>query len=193
VPLWTQTAGVAFTTRPIDNGVVYASKDFHDPLRGRRLMWGNVGDGASNAMTLPREVTWNGELGYKLEFAPLPEQEKLRTGLLRALNTTQLAPHAPVLLGGWKGGCSQIEVSIELGWSEHPTNVTLTLHEGGRSNASAAAVNFTLVCRPPTVGELPTPTSSSLSPDARATTFKPTLVPSLGRRVDRHVSRQLPS
>merc|ERR1712048_984353 len=79
--------GWATIDRP---GMIYASKDFYDPVKDRRIMWSWAHgypreitndtvplDKYFSVLTLAREITWNPEL-QMLQFSPIEEQQKLR-------------------------------------------------------------------------------------------------------------------
>jgi sucrose-6-phosphate hydrolase SacC (GH32 family) len=86
--------------RLLDSGVVYASKDFNDTVHNRRIMWGHAStsppgpEGTGNCMTLPREVTYDAELGQLL-FSPIAEQAELRNGTLTVPGDLVLKPNVP--------------------------------------------------------------------------------------------------
>ena len=64
-----------------DPGQMYAGKDFFDPVKQRRLLWGWASVQPNSTMTLVREITWNPVLG-QLEYPPLQEQDELRGAVL---------------------------------------------------------------------------------------------------------------
>merc|ERR1719181_2253447 len=68
----------------IDHGALYASKDFYDPVKERRINWGWARVPPASTQTLPREVTWNPELQI-LVHSPIEEQEQLRAGVIGSL------------------------------------------------------------------------------------------------------------
>ena len=76
--------------RKADHGEYYATKDFFDPVKKRRILWGWAVP-PLNAESLPREVTWNPEL-QQLCYAPLAEQDSLRAAPLAV-------PTVPLHLG----------------------------------------------------------------------------------------------
>jgi len=62
----------------IDTGRFYASKDFYDPVKNRRINWGwATTAGPTQVQTLPRDITWHPEL-QQLVYAPVEEQDTLR-------------------------------------------------------------------------------------------------------------------
>merc|ERR1719230_2239689 len=62
----------------IDQGALYASKDFYDPVKQRRINWGWARTaGPTNVQSMPREITWHPEL-QQLVFSPVEEQDSLR-------------------------------------------------------------------------------------------------------------------
>ena len=74
----------------MDVGNFYASKDFFDPVRNRRILWGwarGVGDG--DYQTLPREILWDEEL-QRLSFKPVDELAKLRRATLSSCGKAAL-------------------------------------------------------------------------------------------------------
>ena len=94
----------------LDQGASYASKDFLDPTRGRRLMWAwaTVGYGA---LTLPRELTYDSEL-QQLRVLPADELTSLRTRMLRSVPTATLN-NQELWIEGWEADIGrQIEVVV---------------------------------------------------------------------------------
>lgn len=62
----------------IDMGQFYASKDFYDPVKDRRINYGwATTAGPTNVQTMPREITWHPEL-QQLVHSPVEEQDSLR-------------------------------------------------------------------------------------------------------------------
>jgi len=60
-------------------GRFYASKDFYDPVKDRRINYGWAQTaGPTNVQTMPREITWHPEL-QQLVYSPVEEQDTLRT------------------------------------------------------------------------------------------------------------------
>ena len=78
----------------IDQGNFYASKDFYDPVKDRRINWGWAVVAPGSTLSLGREVVYNAEL-QQLEFAPLDEQKDLRTNQLVNMDKLQIVQ-------GWK-------------------------------------------------------------------------------------------
>jgi sucrose-6-phosphate hydrolase SacC (GH32 family) len=77
---FTATPGIAAGLKEtkIDMGRFYASKDFYDPVKDRRINWGWAQTaGPTNVQTMPREITWHPEL-QQLVYSPVDEQDKLR-------------------------------------------------------------------------------------------------------------------
>jgi len=113
---WTATPGVTFKETHIDKGNFYASKDFYDPVKDRRINWGWATVPPSSAQTLPRELTWNPEL-QQLVHSPVEEQDKLRGDALSDIKTTQLKANQPLSLGDFPphvGNQSEVEVSFAI-------------------------------------------------------------------------------
>jgi len=123
---WIATPGIAagLGDSRIDAGKYYASKDFYDPVKKRRINWGwafvNGGSTTENfpgkgVTTLPREVTWNPEL-QQLVHSPLEEQDLLRGEQLANLRGQDIAANTTVSLGKWPesiGNQSEVEVIFE--------------------------------------------------------------------------------
>jgi len=103
----------------IDQGPLYASKDFWDPIKSRRINWGwsMAIDFAPIMATqsLPRAVTWHPEL-QQLVYSPLDEQDELRTAKLAVVSNVALAPNQtlPLRLPWGVGRQAEVEVSFTL-------------------------------------------------------------------------------
>ena len=72
----------------IDQGNFYASKDFYDPVKKRRINWGWAQVSPGSTLTLGREVVYNEEL-EQLEYLPLDEQKDLRMKQLTNIDKPQ--------------------------------------------------------------------------------------------------------
>merc|ERR1712226_1235090 len=94
-------------------GMIYASKDFYDPVKKRRIMWSWAHgyprritnatlplDKYFSVLTLAREITWNPDLQL-LQFAPIEEQQLLRGKRLCELNNQELVANEYHSLGNW--------------------------------------------------------------------------------------------
>ena len=79
VPLYPAGGGSA-TVALDDPGATHASKDFWDPVRGRRVMWVWAKGAAAphGAQTVPREVTFDPRTG-RLNYLPVRELVSLRS------------------------------------------------------------------------------------------------------------------
>ena len=55
----TAAAEVTICGMNADVGQMYAGKDFYDPVKGRRLLWGWAAIQPNSTMTMLREITWN--------------------------------------------------------------------------------------------------------------------------------------
>ena len=151
-------------SRLLDYGLVYASKDFFDPVFQRRIMWGHVstGDDTGNCMTLPREVLYHAEL-QQLLFAPLVEQEQLRGRALRDSAAVVLAPNTSVMISeaNWpEGAVRQAEALLELALPAAAARLTLTLYDAdtspdaeARRRVSSTAVHYHIDYSPPALGQ----------------------------------------
>ena len=140
------------THRKSDHGQYYATKDFWDPVKGRRILWG-WGVPPLDAQSLPREVTWNPEL-QQLCYAPLREQAELR--LTPPLQTPPtplvLQPQAPPLvLGPWAGSVgNQSEVLVTFALPRGP--VTFGLVVMGSADVASSGTLFFVDFTPPPPG-----------------------------------------
>jgi len=92
------TIGVPHDEVIIDADRLYASKDFYDPVKNRRINWGWARVPPASTQTLPREVTWNPELQI-LVHSPIEEQEQLRAGVIGSLKEQGLPAGKEVSLG----------------------------------------------------------------------------------------------
>ena len=104
----------------IDAGRFYASKDFYDPVKGRRINWGWAQfkppgwDWSLSTMTLPREVTWHPEL-QQLVHSPVEEQNQLRGDVIGSLWGHALVANVTtsLKLPARLGNQSEVRVSFE--------------------------------------------------------------------------------
>ena len=120
---WTPIPNRAFQI--IDNGTYYAAKDFYDPVKKRRIVWGwaQISNGAQ---ALPRVVTWDNTL-QRLLFTPLEEQAALRE------TTTPLTPTM-----------TNVEVPIDGGKHTSGRGVSLGDWPMGDGNQSEIIVRFAI-------------------------------------------------
>lgn len=98
------TTGVPHGLGLIDLGALYASKDFYDPVKQRRINfgwakiafgpWAGTNTWDASAHTLPREVTWHPEL-QQLVYSPLAEQDALRGTVIGRLKTQPMYQKPP--------------------------------------------------------------------------------------------------
>jgi len=93
VGTWAQTAGS--TSVLLDRGKTHASKDFHDPIKNRQIMWvwGTV---TSGIQTIPRDMTYHPGL-KRIVFAPVEEMDELHTKQLATLGSTPLGAGVPAV------------------------------------------------------------------------------------------------
>merc|ERR1712070_915366 len=108
------TPGVPHDEVIVDADRLYASKDFYDPVKKRRINWGWARVPPASTQTLPREVTWNPELQI-LVHSPIEEQEQLRAGVIGSLNEQALPKGSSVSLGlpEQVGNQSELVVSFQ--------------------------------------------------------------------------------
>jgi sucrose-6-phosphate hydrolase SacC (GH32 family) len=113
VGTFSQTPGVPFTETKIDMGKYYASKDFYDPAKKRRINWGWAQVAPGSTQSMPREVTWNPEL-QQLVHSPIEEQANLREDAIGSLKSQTLPAGKVVSLGLPQklGNQSEIRVSF---------------------------------------------------------------------------------
>jgi len=108
---WSATKGVPFTETKIDMGNYYASKDFYDPVKKRRINWGWAQVSPGSTQSLPREVTWHPEL-QQLVHSPVEEQDQLRTGVIGSLSKRTVSSSVSLNLPDFVGNQSEILVSF---------------------------------------------------------------------------------
>lgn len=116
----------------IDMGRFYASKDFYDPVKKRRINWGWAQvSGPTQVQTMPREVTWNPEL-QQLVFTPVEEQDTLRTGKIGSFSGSLTAGKAASLgLPKSAGNQSEVVVSFKRPTSDATLGVTVMANADG--------------------------------------------------------------
>jgi len=95
-----------------DTGSFYASKDFYDPVKDRRILWGWATI-PSGLQTLPREITWNPEL-QQLVFSPLEEQDQLRGDVLFTRSNFELNSELDLGLKGDAGAQAEVDLVFEI-------------------------------------------------------------------------------
>jgi sucrose-6-phosphate hydrolase SacC (GH32 family) len=98
----------------IDAGSFYASKDFYDPVKGRRINFGWATVPPASTQSLPREVTWHPEL-QQLVFSPLEEQDALRGAVIGSMQKKSLMANVstPMGLPSQAGNQSEVRVSFD--------------------------------------------------------------------------------
>jgi len=114
------TPGVPHSETIIDADRLYASKDFYDPVKKRRINWGWARVPPASTQTLPREITWHPEL-QQLVHSPVEEQTKLRKGVIGTLKTQELPAGSEVSFGLPSGVGNQSEVMVSF---QRPTTTT---------------------------------------------------------------------
>ncbi len=143
---WNPTPGVPFEEVKIDMGNFYASKDFYDPVKKRRINWGWAQVPPASTQTLPREVTWNPEL-QQLVYSPLEEQDQLRGEELANMDKTVLNAKQTLTLGNWadsKGNQSEIFATFPVPSEAGAIGVVVMADEdGGTSTGMFFYANFT--------------------------------------------------
>lgn len=134
------------THRKADKGVYYATKDFWDPVKKRRLLWGwAVNVPPASAQTMAREITWNSEL-QQLVFSPIEEQIQLRGKILANLTTTKINANETLSLGNWGesvGNQSEVYVTFEIpNYIATFGVVVMTGSDGGKASGTYFYVDY---------------------------------------------------
>ena len=130
----------------IDAGHCYASKDFFDPVKGRRINFGWATVPPQSTQTLPREVTWHPEL-QQLVYSPVEEQEALRGSVIGSLQGLLLTANAstPLDLPAQAGNQSEVQVSFV-----RPDGaMRLSVHVMVDAQRAPAGVEFFIDYKPP--------------------------------------------
>ena len=114
---WTPLAGVGAQRVDLSPGWgLYASKDFHDPVKDRRILWGWLTTVDYGIQSLPRVLHFHPQL-RQLTFNPAEEQDALRVmPPLADISAHVLAPRTSVSLdqGRWPNGTAmQSEVWVK--------------------------------------------------------------------------------
>ena len=124
---------VGATEVMIDSGTMYASKDFFDPVKKRRINWGWARQGPSciSSQTLPREVTWHPEL-QQLVHSPLEEQNALRGDVLGKISagTSIRGPQDIIDHKQSKDAGRQAEIRVSFARPAAPARLSVTVMDG---------------------------------------------------------------
>jgi hypothetical protein len=124
---WSATPGVPFEETKIDMGNFYASKDFYDPAKKRRINWGWSQVSPGSTQSLPREVTWHPEL-QQLMHSPVEEQDQLRTGVIGSLPKQTISSTVSLNLADGVG--KQSEISVQFAKPSVATRLSVNVMEG---------------------------------------------------------------
>lgn len=123
-----------------------ASKDFFDPVKGRRILWGWAQVPPASTQTLPREVTWHPQLN-QLVFSPLPEQSELRAmPALAEMATVGLAADVHKSLGTWadsRGNQSEVTATFPVPARNATFGIGLMTNGSSTSPTLEAFVEYT--------------------------------------------------
>ena len=123
----------------IDAGNFYASKDFYDPVKGRRINFGWATVPPASTQTLPREVTWHPEL-QQLVYSPVEEQDSLRGSVIGSLKGEVLDANVSTSLQLPKQAGNQSEIRVSF---ERPTAaVRLSVHVMADAQRSIEGTEF---------------------------------------------------
>ena len=125
----------------VDAGNFYASKDFFDPVKGRRINFGWATVPPASTQTLPREVTWHPEL-QQLVFSPLEEQDSLRGAVIGHLANQPLTANVSTPLGLPPKAGNQSEVRVS--FARPTTAVRLSVHVMVDEQRAAKGTEFYL-------------------------------------------------
>jgi len=139
---FTATPGIkaGLTETNIDAGALYASKDFYDPVKKRRINWGWARTaGPTNVQTLPREITWHPQL-QQLVYSPAEEQDSLRTNKIGSFSGT-LKANAFSSLGLPKYVGNQSEIMVSFSRPKVDATLGVKVMVSGTSG-----VEFTVLC-----------------------------------------------
>jgi len=142
LPSFTQTPGVNFDEHLMDGGNFYASKDFYDPVQGRRIFWGWIMIGPG-AQSLPREVTWHPELQQPI-YSPIKELGRLRGAVIGSLEKQTLSAHSSLSLGISKQLGNQSEVIVTWARPSARTRLSVEVMAG-----SGGGTEFYMMYEPP--------------------------------------------
>jgi len=130
----------------IDMGRFYASKDFWDPSKERRINWGWAQVPPSSTQTLPRVVTWDPEL-EQLVYSPLEEQDELRGKVIADQHGVLLTANTTLMLNTMGAG-KQAEVEVTFSMPTSAARLGVVVMAG--SNATSSGTLFYIDYTPPT-------------------------------------------
>ena len=147
---WNQTGSVPFAQRRIDNGNIYASKDFLCPRTKRRILW-SWATTQPASQTLPREVLYDPTL-KQLIFRPVEELDLLHAEQPLAHLDAPLAmkPNSThVFFRGGNGDGNASDVSITIAMPMEAIRFGVRVLGGGNGNEGSMSAYIDYV--PPTV------------------------------------------
>lgn len=123
-----------------------ASKDFFDPVKGRRILWGWAQVPPASTQTLPREVTWHPQLN-QLVFSPLAEQSHLREiPALAEMATVSVPAGVHKSLGTWadsRGNQSEVTATFPIPARNATFGIGLMTNGSGTNPTLEAFVEYT--------------------------------------------------
>lgn len=133
----------------LDYGKYYASKTFYDPVKGRRILWGWVGEtdsedadllkGWASLQTIPRVVTYDQRTHTNILQWPVEELEELRSESIES-ESVALKPGSIVNLN--LTNAAQLDIIAE--FSVDPEALRTSVGDDVINNCSAAAVRQAL-------------------------------------------------
>lgn len=127
----------------IDAGDYYASKDFYDPKKDRRINWGWAKVPPASTQSLPRVVTWDEEI-KQLVFAPAEELQQLQGDSIFSLVDQTVPAGGSLWLsdGGADQAGNQSVVNLEVQLPPHAATITLHVAAGRPSAINGAEASL---------------------------------------------------
>jgi sucrose-6-phosphate hydrolase SacC (GH32 family) len=150
---------IPYGSQTLDTGPgrTYASKDFADPVKGRRLLWGW---GPGSVLTLPREILWHPEL-QQLVFAPIEETALLRVPIVPPTHVSLASNNGSTVVKMLASSAvlnGTAEVLLNITRPSRPTTfgIALSTNLSATSGASVALGLYIYISyAPPTVPGMP--------------------------------------
>jgi sucrose-6-phosphate hydrolase SacC (GH32 family) len=124
--------------------IALVSKDFFDPVKGRRINFGWATVPPASTQTLPREVTWHPEL-QQLVYSPVDEQKSLRGKVIGSLQKKPLTANQSAALAMPKqaGNQSEVQVSFERPQSAVRLSVNVMVDAQTNNKGSEFFIEYT--------------------------------------------------
>jgi len=152
---WEPTPGVSHDEFIIDKGAYYASKDFWDPIKKRRINWGWARVPPASTQSLPRVLTYHPGI-QSLLYTPAEELQSLRTKTLASQGQIALSSGSNVSLDKdlWvhkEGNTSEVQAffTIPAQGSQARFGVTVMTNAGNIGGLQVyVALNRTVLSTP---------------------------------------------